>query len=54
MIRDLARVLDLWRDRGLWLLAGMATAIAAALAGLALRGLAGLGTAEGVRRFDRG
>jgi ATP-binding cassette subfamily C protein CydC len=48
MIRDLARILQLWRNRGLWLLAGLLTAIAAALSGLALLGLAGLGTAEGV------
>ena len=48
MIADMLRVLGLWRSRTNWLLAGMAVAVATALAGLALLGLAGQGVAEGV------
>lgn len=48
MIGDLTRVLGLWQSRTGWLLAGLAIAVAAALAGLALLGLAGQGVAEGV------
>jgi ATP-binding cassette subfamily C protein CydC len=48
MIRDMARVLGLWRSRTNWLLAGVAVSIAATLAGLALLGLAGQGVVEGV------
>jgi ATP-binding cassette subfamily C protein CydC len=48
MIADLTRVLGLWRGRAPWLIAGLLVAVTAALAGLALLGLAGLGVAEGV------
>ncbi|HEY4252598.1 MAG TPA: thiol reductant ABC exporter subunit CydC [Roseomonas sp.] len=49
MLRDLLRVLALWRLRIGWLLAGGAVALVAALAGLALLGLAGRGVADGLR-----
>jgi ATP-binding cassette subfamily C protein CydC len=45
---DLIRVLGLWRSRSWWLMAGLAMACAASLAGLALLALAGRGVAEGV------
>ncbi|WP_245185805.1 thiol reductant ABC exporter subunit CydC [Falsiroseomonas frigidaquae] len=48
MASDLLRVLRLWHGRAGWLLAGLAMACAAVLAGLALLGLAGRGVAEGV------
>ncbi|NKC33340.1 thiol reductant ABC exporter subunit CydC, partial [Roseomonas sp. BU-1] len=48
MRTDLLRVLGLWRSRLPWLLAGIAMAVAAVLAGLALLGLAGRAVAEGV------
>jgi ATP-binding cassette subfamily C protein CydC len=48
MARDLLRVIGMWRGRAGWLLAGMAVAVLAALAGVALLALAGRGVAEGV------
>jgi ATP-binding cassette subfamily C protein CydC len=48
MTADLLRVLGLWRSRAGWLLAGMAVATLATLAGVALLALAGRGVAEGV------
>jgi ATP-binding cassette subfamily C protein CydC len=48
MTRDLLRVLSMWRTRAGWLAAGIAVAVLASLAGLALLALAGQGVAEGV------
>lgn len=48
MKADLLRVVALWRPRTAWLLAGIAVACAAALAGVGLLTLAGRGVAEGV------
>jgi ATP-binding cassette subfamily C protein CydC len=48
MRQDLIRVFSLWGGRTGWLVAGLATACAAALLGIALLGLAGRGVAEGV------
>ena len=45
MVRDLLRVLRLWRSRAGWLALGAATAIASALLGLSLLLLAGQGVA---------
>jgi len=49
MIRDLTRVLSLWRPRWGWLVAGAAMAVLAALAGVALFAFAGRGVSEGLR-----
>jgi ATP-binding cassette subfamily C protein CydC len=48
MTADLLRVLGMWRGRAGWLAAGIAVSVLAALAGLALLGLAGHGVAEGL------
>ncbi len=48
MRRDILRVLALWRSRLWWLLAGILSACIAALAGIALLGLAGGAVAEGL------
>lgn len=48
MLRDLIRVLGLWRTRSPWLIGGGAIACLAALLGVALLALAGQGVAEGV------
>ncbi len=49
MLRELIRVLGLWRARRGWLLAGALVAAFAALAGVALLALAGRGVSEGLR-----
>ncbi|MDJ0387031.1 thiol reductant ABC exporter subunit CydC [Roseomonas sp. E05] len=49
MLRDLLRVLGLWRARSTWLVAGALVAMLAALAGVALLALAGRGVSEGLR-----
>ncbi|MFC4168499.1 thiol reductant ABC exporter subunit CydC, partial [Pseudoroseomonas aestuarii] len=49
MRQDLTRVLGLWRARRAWLLAGVAMAVLAALAGVALLAFAGRGVSEGLR-----
>ena len=43
MWRDLRRVIGLWAPRGSWLLGGVLLSLGAALAGLALMGIAGQG-----------
>ncbi len=48
MRQDLFRVFRLWEGRTGWLTAGLLSACAAALLGIALLGLAGRGVAEGV------
>jgi ATP-binding cassette subfamily C protein CydC len=47
MIRDLLRVLALWRSRSVWLVAGAAVAALAALVGVALLAVAGRAIAHG-------
>lgn len=49
MRQDLTRVLGLWGARRAWLLAGVAMAVLAALAGVALLAFAGRGVSEGLR-----
>jgi ATP-binding cassette subfamily C protein CydC len=48
MTGDLLRILRMWRSRAGWLAAGVAAAIIAALAAVALLALAGRGVAEGM------
>jgi ATP-binding cassette subfamily C protein CydC len=47
-VRDLLRILGLWRQGGGWLAFGALVAAASALAGLALMALAGQGVAQGL------
>lgn len=54
MLRDLIRVLGLWRGRGWWLLAGVVAAIASTLAGVALLVLAGRVVAGAVAAGEAG
>ncbi|MCX7684653.1 MAG: thiol reductant ABC exporter subunit CydC [Acetobacteraceae bacterium] len=54
MWADLFRVIGLWAPRGAWLLGGALLAVAAALSGLALMGLAGQGVAAGLAGASAG
>jgi ATP-binding cassette subfamily C protein CydC len=54
MVRDLFRVLGMWRGRGWWLLAGVLAAVASALAGVALLVLAGRVVAGAVAAGEAG
>lgn len=54
MWRDLRRVIGLWAPRGSWLLGGVLLSLGAALAGLALMGIAGQGVAAGLAGASAG
>jgi ATP-binding cassette subfamily C protein CydC len=51
---DLSRVIGLWAPRGSWLVGGALLAVAAALAGLALMGIAGHSVAAGLAGASAG